>query len=265
MAGVENTHHKGAVLQVHAHEAFWPPQEPCPAVTTWWPQVGAISLSPFVTATEELHWSTGCTAVTESKISGAHGLFQDVFMLLTGYDCKKIPPQWGHCSGAQRLSQAQGNAEAPSSVAGIKAQRPRALAPRRWDSQPLWAPSNELRASLAWISKPGRFLLSHHGQLKASASFLGRRKLVCGAGSGDGTASSGRGQGQEFVFNLLLVYLSPGGRRIKAATERGRWCRKQGWLSVGQPTSLGRARKRLSCVLRWSQGVKNWYPEPAPW
>lgn len=42
----------------------------------------------------------------------------------------------------------------------------------------------------------------------AGASFLRRRKLVHRAGSSNGTASSGRGRGQEFVFNLLLVYLS---------------------------------------------------------
>lgn len=42
----------------------------------------------------------------------------------------------------------------------------------------------------------------------AGASFLRRRKLAHRAGSSNGTASSGRGRGQEFVFNLLLVYLS---------------------------------------------------------
>lgn len=105
-------------------------------------------------------------------------------------------------------------------------EHPCVLVPRPWEGKPLPAPSGVLKVPLDmestedgeeraswrawdWYQSQVCGLISHSRQLQDGASFPWRGEALSrGAGSHHGTASSGRGRGQDFVFNLLLVYLS---------------------------------------------------------
>lgn len=201
MAGVENTHHKGCY---DAKLCMWSistsPWACCYRVTSG---QGELLVS-LITGIEELGWSKGHMAAPKSKIPQASSPSHSVSVVMMCYMWKKIPPwrRWGRSK--QHFCLAYWRWRSPSTCSWCH-RCPRALGQLGWPY--LWAPSRPggwagygCQSQVGCIAPPQAAL--------ASASFLGRRKLARRAGSSDGTASSGRGQGQEFVFNLLLVYLS---------------------------------------------------------